>query len=258
MDKFRPLIRILVTCAAAYLALLIGCVLFQRKLLYIPSNHQENNGLSEWRHEGQLIGFARHAASPGAVWLFLHGNAGQAADRTYVLPSFSSLDSVYILEYPGYGSRPGSPSRSSFNAAARQAYEMLREQFPDRPVCVAAESIGCGPAAFLAANPRPPDKIVLILPFDTLADVAAQHYPFLPVKILLRDNWDNITSLKSYQGELELYGARADTIIPISHAKAVAASKPSARFHIIDGDHNDWSEGTKVKIRYLPQKNRRN
>lgn len=246
------MMRIVLTCAAAYLALLIGCALFQRKLLYMPSNRPGNYGLSEWRHEGRLIGYGRQAASPGTVWLFLHGNAGQATDRTYVLPSFSVKDAVYFLEYPGYGSRAGSPSRSSINAAARQAYELLRAQFPTTPVCVAAESIGCGPAAFLATNTRPPDKIVLILPFDTLANVAAHHYPFLPVRFLLRDNWDNITSLQAYQGELEIFAARADTIIPVSHAKLLAASKPSAIFHLIDGDHNEWADGTKVTIRYAP------
>ena len=250
------MIRILLISAAAYLALLTGCALFQRKLLYFPTNHQENNGLSEWRHEGELIGYARHGASPGAVWLFLHGNAGQAADRTYALPSFPVSDSVYILEYPGYGSRAGSPSRSSFDAAAVQAYELLRAQFSDRPVCVAAESIGCGPAAYLATKHPPPDKIVLILPFDTLADVAAKHYPFLPVRLLLRDNWDNVTALSGYQGELELFAAAADTVIPIDNAKVLAASKPAALFHIIAGDHNDWADGAKVRVRCRPDHKR--
>jgi len=108
----------------------------------------------------------------------------------------------------------------------------------------------------LAINPHPPDKIVLILPFDTLAAVAARHYPFLPVRLLLRDNWDNITALSGYQGQLELFAAEADTIIPISHARLLAASKPAAVFRVIDGGHNDWSVGPKVKIRYVPENGR--
>jgi len=250
---FQPLIRILLLCAAGYLTLLIGCALFQRKLLYLPSHHKESNGLSEWRHEGQLIGYARHATFPKTIWLFLHGNAGQAADRTYVLPSFSGMDSVYILEYPGFGSRSGSPSMSTLNSAARHAYQLLRVQFPDTPVCIAAESIGSGPASFLATTPNPPEKIVLITPFDMLSKVAADHYPFLPVTLLLRDNWDNITSLKDYNGQLEIFGARADRIIPIAHAKALADSKPATVFHTIEEGHNDWSDGNKVKIQYLRQ-----
>lgn len=251
MDRVESVIRILLVCAAGYMTLLIGCALFQRKLIYIPSHHLENNGLTEWRQSGQLIGYARLVPSPGTIWLFLHGNAGQASDRTYVLPSFSSQDSVFILEYPGYGSRPGSPSMFAFNDAARQAFELLKAQFPNSPVCVAAESIGGGPAAYLASNHHPPDKIVMILPFDTLAAVAARHYPFLPVKLLLHDNWDNITALRGYKGQLDLIAAQADTIIPITHAKALADNLPAVRFHTIEGDHNDWADGDKVKIRYV-------
>jgi len=243
-------IRILLLSAASYLLLVLLCALLQRRLLYFPSHHPENYGLAEWRQGGEVIGYGRQVPSPQAVWLFLHGNAGQASDRGYILRSFSDLDSVYILEYPGYGSRPGSPTMESINAAALQAYEQLRARFPGTPVGVAAESIGCGPAAILASAAPPPDKIVLILPFDTLAKVAAGHYPFLPVRLFLRDNWDNVAALKKYQGELELIAASGDTIIPIARARALAASKPSARFNTIEGDHNDWADGGKVRIRY--------
>ena len=253
MVRIEPVIRILLLCVAGYLTLLIGCALFQRKLIYIPTHHLENSGLTEWKDAGQLIGYARQVASPETIWLFLHGNAGQASDRTYVLPSFSSRDSVFILEYPGYGSRPGSPSMSVFNDAARRAFELLKAQFPHAAICVAAESIGCGPAAYLASNPLPPDKIVLILPFDTLAAVAGRYYPFLPVKLLLRDNWDNVNALRGYKGQLELIAAKADTIIPIIHAKTLADSIPAALFHTIEGDHNEWADGGKVKIQYARQ-----
>lgn len=244
------MLRIILLIASCYLLLLVGCALFQRKLIYLPSHHSQSNGLTEWRHENQTIGYVRKTANPETVWLFLHGNAGQASDRTYVLPSFSIQDSVYILEYPGYGIRQGSPSLTSFNTAAKEAYELLKVQFPDTPVCVAAESIGSGPASFLATIPNPPDKIVLITPFDQLSRVAAGHYPFLPVKLMLRDNWDNIETLKSYKGQLEIFAARADSIIPIAHAKAIAKSKSSAKFNVIEGDHNDWSDVGKVKIWY--------
>jgi hypothetical protein len=63
------------------------------------------------------------------VWLLIHGNGGQAADRAYALPSFSMDDSVFILEYPGYGSRKGKPSKKSLDAADRQAYR-IRTSIP--------------------------------------------------------------------------------------------------------------------------------
>jgi pimeloyl-ACP methyl ester carboxylesterase len=140
---------------------------------------------------------------------------------------------------------------STINAAAVEAYELLRARFPGTPVCIAAESIGCGPAAFLASHSKPPEKIVMILPFDTLANVATRHYPILPVHLLLRDNWDNVASLKQYRGQLELIAAKADSIIPIAHARGLADSKPDAEFRIIEGDHNDWADQGKVKIQYI-------
>lgn len=246
--------RILLLLGAGYILLIILCALFQRKLLYIPSHDKLNNGLNEWIINGQLIGYVRPVTSPKTVWLFMHGNAGQAADRIYVLPSFPATDAVFILEYPGYGARSGSPSQTSFNTAAQQAYELLKKQYPQTPVCIAAESIGSGPASYLGTLPDPPAKIALITPFSRLVDVASGHYPYLPVKLLLQDKWDNIAALQHYQGQLEVFGARSDRIIPVSQARAVVESKPSAILHLIEGDHNDWSDGNKVRIRYEPRR----
>lgn len=242
------MMRILIL-AICLLVVVLGCAVLQRKLLYYPTHHKESNGLSEWRHDGQLIGYAREVPSPRNVWLMVHGNGGQASDRIYALPSFSSQDSVFILEYPGYGQRPGSPSMDAFNSAAQQAYELLRSKFPNTPVCVVGESVGSGPASVLAANPHPPDKIVLIVPFDTLSRVAAHHFRVLPVGLILRDKWNNIESLKEYRGALEIFAARDDSIIPIVHAKALAESKPSAAFHEIEGGHNDWAMKGRVTIK---------
>ena len=244
------LLRILALLGICYLVLLVGCTLFQRRLIYLPSHDHGSNGLVPWNDNGRLLGFCRPVPQPKVVWLFLHGNAGQASDRAYILPSFAASDAVHILEYPGYGRRQGSPSRESFNAAAREAYELLRMQYPATPVCVAAESVGTGPASYLGSLPHPPDKLVLITPFDRLSAVASRHYPFLPVSLVLRDNWDNAAALKNYRGQVELFAASDDSIIPISHARALASAVPSSLLRVIAGNHNDWSDGNKVAIRF--------
>lgn len=243
------MIRILSLIAVGYLLFLLAYIAFQRRLLYYPTHHSDSNGFTAWRHQGRLIGYAREVASPSNVWLMLHGNGGQASDRAYALSSFSGRDSVFVLEYPGYGQRPGSPSLGSINAAAREAYELLRSSFPDTPVCVVAESIGSGPASMLAENPHPPDKMVLIAPFDVLHRVAAHHFPFLPVRLFLWDDWNNVEALKGYRGPLQIFAARDDSIIPIGHSRALARSKPGATLHEIGGDHNDWAVAGRVAIR---------
>jgi len=230
--------------------LLFGCSSVQRKLLYFPSHKPGTNGLAEWKHEGELIGFAREVPAPKNVWLMIHGNGGQASDRAYALPNFSEADSVFILEYPGYGSRKGTPSRRSFDDATRQAYEHLRNRFSNLPVCVVGDSIGTGPASILSTLPRPPDKIILVVPFDVLSKVAAEHYPLLPVRFLLHDNWNNIEALAHYQGPLEIFAASRDTVIPIAHARNLAATKAQVVFHEFTGGHSDWPRNPLVQFHF--------
>jgi uncharacterized protein len=243
------LLRILILLALVFFAMVCLYAFSQRKLLYYPTHRHDSNGLSQWRKEGRLIGYSRAVPAPESVWLLLHGNAGQATDRAYALPSFSGRDSVFILEYPGYGPRPGSPSMTAINAAAREGYRELRARFPRTPVCVAGESVGSGPASILALEDQPPDKIVLITPFDVLSRVASYHFKYLPAGLILRDNWSNVEALKGYRGRLEIFAARDDEVIPMKFAKALAESKPASRFHVIDGGHNDWSLGGRVVIR---------
>lgn len=226
-----------------------GCSLIERKLLFYPTHHPHANSLTPWVRNGRVIGYARLVEAPGNVWLMLHGNAGQASDRLYAIPSFSPGDSVYILEYPGYGDRQGTPSKKAFDRAAREAYELLREIHPNVPVCVAAESLGSGPASSLSSLARPPDKLVLIVPFDKLSLVAEDHFPSFLIHLLLANNWDNVEALSNYKGPVEIIGAESDTVIPVKHAKALAAGVPGSKLIIINGGHRDWSRDGRVKIR---------
>ncbi len=238
----------------AVLALLIGvfgvagCSAIREKFLFYPTHRTGDNGLTPWQIGGETIGFSRLAPAQKNVWLLLHGNGGQAADRVYALPCFSADDSVFILEYPGYGSREGTPSVESFNAAAKAAFLDLKNRFPSSPVCVAAESIGSGPASVLAILPAPPDKIVLVVPFDTLKSVAKEHVRFLPVGFILGKSWDNTAALSDYAGPVEIFGAEQDTVIPISHAEALVQHLQHGQFHRISGGHNDWSSGNQVRF----------
>lgn len=248
MRLFNTVRNLVLVVAGVYCLVLLGCAVTQRSMLYYPSHHGESGRLSRWTLKGALIGYAREVPSPRTVWFLLHGNAGQAEDRAYALHCFPDTDSVFVLEYPGYGSQSGHPSKDNFNAAAAIGYQLLRATFPNTPVCVAGESIGSGPACFLASQPVPPDKIALVVPFDTLASVASEHLPYLPVRWLLRDNWDNTAALSAYRGPVEIFGAQNDTVIPVRHAKHLADSHPGAVFHLIPGGHNDWSSGGEVRF----------
>jgi len=245
----RISIIVAIVLIAAALLMLAGCSAFERRMLFFPTHRPETNGLKPWVRNGETIGYAREAPEPKNVWLMLHGNAGQASDRAYALPSFSPADSVFIMEYPGYGARAGTPSKEAFNRAAAEAYLRLRETYPQIPVCVVGESIGTGPACYLASLSQPPTKLVLIVAFDKLSLVAGEHFPTLLVNLVLQDNWDNVAALRNYKGPVSIFGAQGDVVIPVSHARALADAIPSARLIIIDGGHNDWSQQGRVQIR---------
>ncbi len=244
----KPILRIGGILAVLYIVLVVIIYFRQRSLLYFPTHATVSSKLTSWSDGGHRIGYCREVPKPRTIWLMMHGNAGQAADRDYVLPRLSDQDSLYVLEYPGYGGGAGSPSLESIDRAASEAYRLLRARHPGTPVCALGESIGSGPACVLAHEPVPPDKIVLVVPFDALVRVASEHFPFLPVRLLLRDAWDNVESLKHYTGPVEIFGATDDTIIPVEHARALAKQIPSAHFTAIPGGHNDWSEDERVRI----------
>jgi pimeloyl-ACP methyl ester carboxylesterase len=244
------LLRMMLASFVVLGALLVfGCAVLPGKMLFHPTHAARANSLTPWVHEGKTIGFAREVTEPRAVWLMLHGNGGQAADREYALPAFDAADSVFILEYPGYGLREGKPSRKSIDAAAREGYAALRARFPGTRVCVAAESIGSGPAAALSGETPAPDKIAFVVPFDTLAAVGKEHMGYLPVDLLLAGYWNNLESMQGYRGPVDIFGAERDGIIPVKHAQALAADIPQARFQLIAGGHNEWSAQPEVQFR---------
>lgn len=236
-------VRYVAVAALLVYAGIVGVVAFaQRSLLYFPTRGEASGGpLAPWIESGDVWGACREVAQPSAVWLMTHGNAGQAAQRGYVLDVLPPDAALYVLEYPGFGARSGAPSRASIDAAAEAAHRRVRELHPGVPVVVLGESLGSGPAAALARAEPPPDAIVLATPYDALADVAAQTFPWLPVRAILRDDWDNGAALAGYAGRVVILAAEHDDVIPIAHARALAAKLPSAELHVLPCGHNDWS-----------------
>jgi len=245
----KPVLRIVGILFVLYLAVVAIIYFRQRSMLFFPTHTAPTTSLTPWSDGGRTIGYCREVPNARTIWLMMHGNAGQAADRDYVLSCMSEQDSLYLLEYPGYGLREGSPSLESMNQAASEAYQLLRSRNPNTPVCVLGESIGSGPACALAREKIAPDKIVLVVPFDALANVASRQFPFLPVRLMLRDAWNNVESLRHYTGPIEIFGAVHDAIIPIEHARALAKQIPMSKFIAIPGGHNDWSNDDRVKIK---------
>jgi pimeloyl-ACP methyl ester carboxylesterase len=95
----------------------------------------------------------------------------------------------------------------------------------------------------------PPDKIVFIVPFDTLQSAAADRFPRLLVNIVLVGSWNNVEAMRRFRGPVEVFGAENDEVIAVNHARSLAASIPQAKFHLIPGGHG-WALRPGVEIRF--------
>ena len=117
------------------------------------------------------------------------------------------------------------------------------------PLFLLGESLGCGVAAAVAKETSSKIAgIVLITPWDSLFAVAQTKFPFLPLRLLLKDKYDSINNLRSFAGRIAVVGADRDEVIPIKHAKQLFASLPGAGMWIIQGaGHNDWFIQTDTK-----------
>jgi hypothetical protein len=219
----RSFIRVLQLLVVVYLLVVLAALVFQRRLIYFPTKIPADviesvaaeHGFSPWKNSGgEIIGWKMPAKTNAtASVLIVHGNAGCALSRDYLAqPVHDAADvDVFILEYPGYGARPGSPGKSSFVAAAENAFQLLPT---NSPRYVVSESIGAGVAGELAKNhPTEIAGLALFVPYDNLAAVAQKQMPFLPAYFLLRDRFNPADGLNNYHGPVKLLIAGADEVI---------------------------------------------
>lgn len=178
----------------------------------------------------------------GMVVLVAPGNGGNRAGRAGLAQELSSRGlAVLLLDYRGYGGNPGSPSEEGLAADADAAVQALRELgYPLRRTVYFGESLGTGVVAALQAR-HPPAGIVLRSPFTELADVGAYHYPWLPVRALLRDRFPVVEHLTAGDVPVTVVYGDRDTVVPAVLSADVADRVPSLseRVVITGADHND-------------------
>jgi pimeloyl-ACP methyl ester carboxylesterase len=215
--------RVLQLLLIAYLLVVVLALIFQRRLIYFPTkipadvveSVAKEHGFAPWKDPGgQIIGWKIPATGPatGSV-LIVHGNAGCALGRDYFAQPIhdASNVAVFVLEYPGYGAREGSPSKTSLLAAAEAAFQLLP---PGVPKYVVSESIGAGVACELARDhPSEIAGMVLFVPYHNLASVAQKQMPFLPAYALLFDRFNPAKCLEHYRGPVQFVVAGADEIL---------------------------------------------
>jgi len=178
----------------------------------------------------------------GIAVLYAPGNGGNRAGRAGLAEELSDRGlAVLLMDYRGYGGNPGSPSEEGLAADADAAAAALQALgYPPHRTIYLGESLGSGVVAALQER-RPPAGIVLRSPFTDLADVGAHHYPWLPVRTLLRDQFPVVDHLATSRVPLTvIYGLR-DSVVPSELSAQVADQAPSLvkRVVLAEADHND-------------------
>ena len=185
---------------------------------------------------------AAEAVDTGMAVLLAPGNAGNRAGRAGLAQELSRRGlAVLLIDYRGYGGNPGSPSEDGLAADADAAADALTGLGypPDRTIHL-GESLGSGVVAALQAR-RPPAGVVLRSPFTELADVGAHHYPWLPVRVLLRDRYAVEERLATSDVPVTVVYGDRDTVVPSALSARVAdrAGVLHERVVLAGADHND-------------------
>lgn len=204
-----------------------GC---QDVFVYHPTTERESAlleqaeaaGLEAWPEagEGRMGWRARASEYAEHRVVVFHGNAGHALHREYLVRGFRSMDDgsrweVYLAEYPGYGSRPGSPSEETLVDSGIEAVRRLLDEDADTPIYLVGESLGSGVATQVASHHGDAiPALLLITPFTNLEDVGAATFPRFLVRSLLRDRYDNESALAAYSGRVGVLVAGRDEVVP--------------------------------------------
>jgi len=236
----QSLARIAGSAALLLLAVVAVAYLAQRRLLYFPTRGgldaatrlARAAGLDPWLDgAGRFIGWrAPHPeGAPVARAVVLHGNAGTALDRIYLRdvlqgPGLPRIE-VFLLEYPGYGPRAGSPSQESIVAATVEAIDLLGAEVP---VFLVGESLGSAAAALAAAARPRVAGLLLVTPLASVTAVARRHYPFVPPSIV-RDAFRADLALPRYGGRVAFLVADRDEVVFADLGRALFEAYPGPK-----------------------------
>lgn len=238
--------RILVGIAVAYLGTLVVLFALQGQFIYpAPQDRHDPapgfealdlmtpDGLDltmHWR--------APEVGKPVIVWF--HGNGGSlaaSANETALLAQKGY--GLLLASYRGYGGNAGEPSEQGFYDDGRTAMEFLAQQgIATQDTIIGGNSIGSGTATQMAQE-YSPAALMLVSPFTSLTDAATDALPLFPVRLLLRDRYDNAAKLAAMDIPVLIQHGTADNVVPFSQGKALSGIVADSTFEAFEGaGHN--------------------
>ncbi len=195
---------------------------------------------------GRLHGWFVPGAGPTTL-LWFHGNAGNISHRVQMMaPLRDALAaSIFIFDYSGYGLSAGQPSEQATYEDARAALDYLRSRKDVRAdrIVYFGKSLGAAVAVALAVE-EVPYRLVVQSAFTSIRDLAAHHYPFLPLRGLLTTRFDTEERIRHVRAQVLIVHGERDDIVPVEHAHRLfdAAPEPKRLLIVQGASHNDVLE----------------
>ncbi len=224
----------------AYAGICLAVFASQRSLIYFPQPRALPAGVHEqWLQTSEARLQISVRERPGAPALIYFG--GNAEDVSLTLAELAEAFpeyALYLPHYRGYGGSQGEASEAALFADALALHEHVARAHP--VIVDVGRSLGSGVAVHLASR-RELARLILITPYDSLAGVASEQFPWLPVDWLLQDRFDSIAYAPQVRAPTLLLVAERDSLILPSRSEALlrAFSPGLAELRVLHGvDHN--------------------
>jgi hypothetical protein len=217
-------------------AVLVGLLwAFQRRLVYLPDDGPVpaaadavpgGRDVRLTTADGLTLGawFVPGPTADAPAVLVANGNGGHRGLRAPLARALSGAGlGVLLFDYRGYGGNPGDPSEEGLALDVRAARSWLLEEarVPADRLLYYGESLGCAVVTGLAVE-HPPAGLLLRSPFTDLAAVGSELYPFLPVRLLLRDRFPVAEQVARLAVPTTVVLGTADTLVPPAQSRSVA------------------------------------
>lgn len=231
--------------------------IFQDRLIFFPQSmtaedaervtesYAQAEEISFAMEDGtRLYGWIVHAASASEeteqVLIYYGGNAEELSGQIPMMSRYLPDWTVVLVNYRGYGQSEGSPEEEALYADAEAVYDNIQEQFPESSPVLMGRSIGTAVAAH-TASVREAGKVVLISPFDSMEEVAGRHYPFLPVRLLLRYPFDSTDKINQFSVPLLAIAGGSDQVIPQERTETLLEYRDGpVQYEVMENrGHND-------------------
>ena len=144
-----------------------------------------------------------------------------------------------IVAWRGFSGNKGKPTEKGLYEDAKSAVKWLQSNgVVENNIIIYGESLGTGVATEIAQN-KNFAGIILESPFTSMIDAGKDKYPYLPVRLLLKDKYESDKKIKNINRPILIMHGKIDNIVPFHMGKRMyeLANEPKYSYFSEYDDH---------------------